>query len=101
MRKFSARIDANQPEIVSALRSVGCMVRTLSRNGEGVPDLLVGFRGVWRLLEIKDQNQPPSRRTLTPDQMTFIWDAQKVGCSVYVVESVADALAAVGARIAA
>lgn len=47
------RTDANQREIVAALRAVGAEVISLHTVGRGVPDLLVLHRGrVW-LLECK------------------------------------------------
>lgn len=48
-----AKVDQNQAEIVSALRDYGATVTSLHRVGEGVPDLLVSFLGVWYLMEIK------------------------------------------------
>lgn len=40
----AARTDANQVEIVSALRAIGCSVSDTSGVGGGFPDLAVGFR---------------------------------------------------------
>lgn len=48
-----ARTDINQKEIVNALRSVGATVQSLAPVGQGVPDLLVAFRGVHFLIEVK------------------------------------------------
>lgn len=45
------RRDENEPAIVAALEAVGCSVLRL--NETGAPDLLVSFRGVLRLLEVK------------------------------------------------
>ncbi len=70
MRK-RARIDANQPAIVKALRQVGCSVLVLSQLGDGAPDILVGRAGRNYLLEIKDGERPPSERKLTKDEQTF------------------------------
>lgn len=61
--------------------------------GRGVPDLLVGFRGANLLLEIKDGAKQPSKRQLTPDEAA--WHAKWRG-QVCVVETLAEALAAVG-----
>ena len=47
------RVDANQAEIVADLRKVGASVLLLHEVGHGCPDLLVGFRGVNYLIEIK------------------------------------------------
>ena len=71
MARRAARIDENQPEIVKALRDIYCKVEILSTVGQGVPDLLVGDRGVNYLLEVKDGNKSPSRRKLTDDEQTW------------------------------
>ena len=57
-RRYSARSDTNQAAIVEALRRAGCTVESLHRVGGGVPDLLVGWRGLSGrpfnlLLEVK------------------------------------------------
>lgn len=49
----AARSDANQKQIVEALRKIGCSVQSLHRCGDGVPDLLVGRNGFNLLLEVK------------------------------------------------
>lgn len=76
---LKARTDANQTEIVKALRSIGASVTVLSSVGKGVPDILVGFKGINLLMEIKDGNKPPSARKLTPDEMQWhsTWNGQK------------------------
>jgi hypothetical protein len=88
----AAHIDANQCEIVAALRAAGASVEPrLARIGDGVPDLLVGIRGVTTVFEVKDGKQPPSRRALTPDEKEWhgAWRGSK-----FVVYSVDDALKA-------
>ena len=52
-RQYAARVDENQAEIVEALRAVGAQVQTLHRLGSGCPDLLVAFRGMWYVGEVK------------------------------------------------
>jgi len=48
--RYAARVDANQEQIVSALRAAGAYVWII-----GLPiDLLVGFNGHTFLVEIKD-----------------------------------------------
>jgi hypothetical protein len=90
----NAKIDRNQPGIVQTLRQSGCSVQTLAPVGQGCPDLLVGRAGVNYLLEIKDEDQPPSGRRLTTDQVK--WHGQWKG-KVYVVKNEDEALRAVGA----
>lgn len=65
------RTDANQKDIVAALRAAGRTVEVISDVGRGVPDLLVSFRGVNYLLEVKI----PGAK-LTPDEAMFHagWD---------------------------
>ena len=64
----AAKVDANQREVVAALRDAGATVQLLHAVGEGCPDLLVGYRGKNYLLEVKDGRKPPSAQKLTPPQ---------------------------------
>ncbi len=68
MPKYAARVDRNQKEIVKALRDAGATVQHLHTVGSGCPDILVGFRGINHLMELKDGAKPPSARKLTPDE---------------------------------
>lgn len=92
----AAHLDGNHGEIVAALRAVGCLVQSLAGVGDGVPDLLVGYRRQVWLLEIKDGAKVPSKRKLTPAEQE--WHSRWAGYPVRVVESVTEALAAVGYR---
>jgi len=47
------KVDANQGEIVDALRRTGYSVEIISDVGRGVPDLLVGRDGYNMLIEVK------------------------------------------------
>lgn len=53
MARRAAKIDANQNEIVDALRALGCTVQSLAEVGDGCPDLLVGVEHVDFILEVK------------------------------------------------
>jgi Holliday junction resolvase len=88
--RYANRIDANQNEIVTALRKVGAYVRIVTM-GDGVPDLLVGYRGYTILLEVKDGNKTPSQRKLTAAEQKFF--DEWTGGLIAVVKSVEDALA--------
>lgn len=85
----AARVDDNQMEIVLAMRAVGAIVRVITQ-GDGLPDLLVGYNGHTILMEIKDGNKPPSARKLTDNEQKF-FDEWKGG-PLYKVESVDQAL---------
>lgn len=66
------RADANQAAVTKALRKIGAEVTHIHRLGRGVPDLLVSFRNIWHVLEVKDGAKPPSARALTPDEQAWI-----------------------------
>jgi len=92
----SRRRDGNEKAIVVALRKVGVLVWPIS--GEGVPDLLTWYRGVWLPLEVKRRRLRRSLtdrkgRSLTPAQCES-WARTKYP----IVESVDEALAAIGIR---
>lgn len=92
--RFRPRMDGNQRVIVEALRTAGAAVQSLAQVGGGVPDLLVWFRGVLYLLEVKDPIGQKRSVGLTPSQQ--VWHAAWPG-EVHIVTSAEDALAAVGA----
>ena len=61
--RYAARVDANQEQIVSALRGAGAYVWII-----GLPvDLLVGYKGHTFLVEVKDG----SKKRLTKLQADF------------------------------
>jgi len=72
------RVDRNQSEIVEALRAIGATVAITSGLGKGFPDLVAGYRGINYLIEVKDWQQVPSKRRLTPDEAEFhqMWRGQ-------------------------
>lgn len=86
---YAKRIDANQNDIVKALRDKGAYVRIVTQ-GDGIPDLLVGYKGVTYLLEVKDGDKTPSKRKLTPHEQKFF--DEWTGGIVAIVTSVEDAL---------
>lgn len=83
------RRDANHTAVVEAVRGIGASVLILADVGDGCPDLLVGFRGVNLLLEVKDGRKPPSARKLTPDEQKFFRDWRG---TVYIVFGAEDAV---------
>jgi hypothetical protein len=97
----ACRTDANHAAIRDALRSVGAYVIDTSHVGQGFADLVVGWRGQWYMVELKNGALPPSKRRLTIDQQILHAQAARVGCTVHVVKTETEALALLGARRAA
>jgi Holliday junction resolvase len=90
----AAKIDANQEQVVQALRAAGATVQSLAGVGVGVPDLLVGHQGKTILLEVKDGRKVPSARRLTEDQLK--WHGAWRGGPLAVVDGVDAALRVLG-----
>ena len=83
--RYAARSDANQSEIVAALRASGASVFVLK-----LPvDLLVGYAGKTALVEIKDPNSRYGRKGLNVKQSAFLlgWN----GGTVALIDSVESA----------
>jgi len=89
MSKYARRIDENQNEIVTALRKCGAYVRVVTQ-GDGIPDLLVGYNGYTILMEVKDGSKVPSARKLTEAEEKFFHEWS--GGMLVVVDSVEQAL---------
>ena len=89
MRRYP-NLDANQLDIVKALRQAGASVTSLASVGGGCPDLLVGIRKVTTVMEVKDGAKPPSKRKLTEPEQD--WHDEWRG-SKHIVESIEQALA--------
>jgi len=54
------KTDANQKEIIEALRQVGVTVFDTSAVGRGFPDLVIGWQGVNYLVEVKTEKGKPT-----------------------------------------
>ena len=91
MRRRGKR-DANHGEIKAALQKVGASVLDLADLGDDAPDMLVGFRHLDQLVEVKS-----GKNGLEPGQEKFISEWR--GRPVRVVRSVDEALAAFGALV--
>lgn len=99
MSRYARKVDANTTAIVSALRAVGVLVEPrLARVGEGVPDLLCGYRGVTYLLEVKDGRKPPSARRLTSQEEQWHRNWNGAGGPCYEVKSAQEAVLMVTGR---
>lgn len=99
-----AHRDAAEPAIIDALRAAGASVHQL--NGKDILDLLVGYRGVTYLLEVKsrltntrkDGHTRKSTTKVSAGQMAFM-ESWKGG-PTRVVHTPEEALYAVGAPMA-
>lgn len=87
-----ARRDIVHAEIVTALRAVGASVQDLAAVGGGVPDILVGYRGVNYLMEIKTPRHTTKAGTAARQQE---WHASWRG-SVYYVHTIDEAYSIIG-----
>jgi hypothetical protein len=74
------RLDGNHTAVMAALRNAGMTPLSLAAVGSGCPDILVGWRGINVLLEVKDGEKPPSARALTVAEQEFhdTWPGQVV-----------------------
>lgn len=88
MMRRNARVDTNHKAIVDGLRDVGASVVSLAAIGRGVPDLLVGYRGVNYLLEVKT-----TKGKLTADQSEFM---ETFNGRAYIVRDINEAYIAIG-----
>lgn len=88
------KIDANQTKIVETLRKKRYSVAHTHMVGDGFPDIIVGVAGHNFLFEIKNPEQPPSKRRLTKDEERFHkeWKGD-----VFVIETAAQAITVVEA----
>jgi hypothetical protein len=85
----AAKVDANQDQIVSALRAAGASVQSLAAIGKGCPDLMVARAGSVWLMEVKHgKGKPNDLQT----KWHIAWNAP-----VHVVYGPEDALKAIGA----
>jgi Holliday junction resolvase len=85
LHRRAARRDANEAEIVEALRAAGAKVWPIS--GPGIPDLLVAYQGRFLLLEVKTRAGKPTRA-----QIQFASEVED--CPVFIVRTPAEALKA-------
>lgn len=108
MGRRAARRDANESEIVTVLRAAGASV-VIMPNGDGFPDLLVGYAGRDTKMEVKLPLGPRGGKrgggstrpgeggdgTLTADQIA--WWSKWRGAQPVIVRNPDEALAAIGA----
>jgi hypothetical protein len=85
LKRYAAKRDGNEPNIIRCLRKCGVLVQPLSL--PGMPDLLVCYRGRLMLLEVKN-----THGKLNPAQRKVALQ----GWPITTVYSIAEALALIG-----
>ena len=77
------RTDANHKEIVDTLRKIPFLsVFSTHTIGKGFPDIVIGYKGINYLVEIKDGAKTKSQKKLTEDEIKFhqSWFGQIIVC---------------------
>lgn len=85
--------DSNEKEIVDFLRAHGALVWRI--NGDGIPDLLVGYRGKFIAMEVKRPLGPKggkANKDLRPSQEKFFALANAERLPVALVRSKEEAI---------
>jgi hypothetical protein len=88
-RKYGAKKDANHNEVVEAFKALGADVLDTSNLGGGVPDLIIGCRNAWHLVDVKNPNTGYGRRGLNKRQKE--WALAWKGGPVYLISTVEEA----------
>ena len=88
----AARIDRNQPEIVSALRKAGAYVLP-THQLKNAFDLLVAYCGRTMIVEVKDGEQPPSKQQLTEGEEKCKEAIEAQHVKYHIIHNVEEALA--------
>lgn len=84
-RRSITKVDANQPVIVAALRTVGALVVDMSGVGRGFPDLVATRHGRAYFIEVKRPGEE-----LNDIQVEFL--TKWTGPTIHVVHTALEAL---------
>ena len=97
-KNYNAKVDANQPEIVKALRRFGAVVKPVHRLKDFF-DILVAYNGKLYAMEIKNPEKLPKEydaerleKELTEGECKCMNEFKKVGVPYYIVTSIDDAI---------
>ena len=93
---FRAKVDLNHSDIVKEFRKQeGVTVFSIASLGDGVPDIVVGYRGVTTLVEIKS---PKGKLNALQEKWHQAWTGRPVAIvrNVKDTRKVQDALHEVG-----
>lgn len=95
-RKYGNKKDANHNDIVDAFIKMGAIVKDLSDVGNGVPDLIVGIKGEWYLVDVKNPETSYGRKGLNKRQTEWAFNWQ--GGGVYLIYTIDDVKALIEQR---
>ena len=73
------RTDSNHKEIIDCCRKIPSIsVFSTHMVGKGFPDIVIGYKGLNYLVEIKDGKKSKSQKKLTDDEISFheLWKGQ-------------------------
>ena len=87
----AARVDANQPEIVKALRDYGAYV-VITSQLKNAFDILAFYNGKVYPIEIKDGSKPESARRLTAGEQICKKEIERRGCEYHIIKTVEEAI---------
>lgn len=89
MTRQAARVDENQGSITAYLEQrPGVSWHSTAMVANGFPDLVIGYRGINELWEIKDGSKPSSAQRLTHKEYKF---HERWRGSAFIVRSVQEA----------
>ena len=83
----NAKVDTNQPEIVAALRKVGCIVKHVHQL-KNLFDILVFHKSLVYCVEIKTDH----KKKLTQGELDCKSDLESVGVKYWVITNIDEAL---------
>lgn len=89
---YARRTDANQSELVEALRACGWYVCITSAFGGGFFDAIAVKHGRVKFIEIKDGAKVASARKLTKPEAEMHGDFTEAGADVVILETVEQAV---------
>ena len=78
------KTDSNHKELMDMIRKIpNASVFSTHTLGKGFPDIVIGYKGLNYLVEIKDGNKPKSAQKLTADEIKFhdSWKGQIITCN--------------------
>jgi hypothetical protein len=103
--KYNSKIDENQKSIVKQLRAVGCTV-LLCHSLKNAFDILVGYKGVLYMMEIKNPKYLPKiydrarlEKALSEGEKKCMDDFKKSDVTYYIVATIDEALKVINFKL--